>query len=137
MFELLTFLRLLLLFLLVNTISCRTYDNVLEIMDWRRQHQRAVKTVIAILACSSLVLLSRTHEGLAQRLSFHHYNVGDGLAHLRVTSIHQDKKGYLWLGTWEGLSRFDGYRFVNYGTRDLSRDAQRLHRQSRERRRHL
>ena len=32
--------------------------------------------------------------------------------------MYQDRKGYLWLATWEGLSRFDGYRFINYGLRD-------------------
>ncbi|MGH9847559.1 MAG: hypothetical protein ACREEM_53395 [Blastocatellia bacterium] len=39
----------------------------------------------------------------------------DGLAHNTVISTHQDKKGYVWLSTFEGLSRFDGYHFVNYG----------------------
>ncbi|HKQ79501.1 MAG TPA: two-component regulator propeller domain-containing protein [Blastocatellia bacterium] len=47
-----------------------------------------------------------------------HYDVSDGLAHSHVGAIHQDRKGYLWFGTWEGLSRFDGYRFKNYGVRD-------------------
>jgi ligand-binding sensor domain-containing protein len=32
--------------------------------------------------------------------------------------IHQDAKGYLWIGTAEGVSRFDGYRFTNYDVRD-------------------
>jgi ligand-binding sensor domain-containing protein/signal transduction histidine kinase len=54
----------------------------------------------------------------AQQLSVRRYDVSDGLAHSHVTAIHQDRKGYLWFGTWEGLSRFDGYRFTNYGERD-------------------
>jgi len=54
----------------------------------------------------------------AQQLSIHHYDVSDGLAHSHVTAMHQDAKGYLWLATWEGLSRFDGYRFTNYAPRD-------------------
>src|SRR5262249_23336586 len=54
----------------------------------------------------------------AQQLSIRHYDVSDGLAHSHVTAIHQDAKGYLWFATWEGLSRFDGYRFTNYGPRD-------------------
>src|SRR5215831_18074717 len=54
----------------------------------------------------------------AQQLSIRHYDVSDGLAHSHVSAIHQDAKGYLWLATWEGLSRFDGYRFTNYGPRD-------------------
>jgi ligand-binding sensor domain-containing protein/two-component sensor histidine kinase len=54
----------------------------------------------------------------AQRLSFHNYSVHDGLANAHVNSVYQDRKGYLWFGTWEGLSRFDGYGFTNYGMRD-------------------
>src|SRR5499426_281886 len=54
----------------------------------------------------------------AQQLSVRRYDVSDGLAHSHVAAIHQDRKGYLWFGTQEGLSRFDGYRFTNYGERD-------------------
>ena len=54
----------------------------------------------------------------AQQLSIRHYDVSDGLAHSHVSAMHQDRKGYLWLATWEGLSRFDGYRFKNYGAAD-------------------
>jgi ligand-binding sensor domain-containing protein len=53
----------------------------------------------------------------SQQLSIRHYDTHDGLAHNRVSAIHQDAKGYLWIGTWEGLSRFDGYKFVTYDTR--------------------
>ena len=54
----------------------------------------------------------------AQHLSVRHYGVSEGLVNNRVTAIHQDSKGYVWFATNEGLSRFDGYRFVNYNTRD-------------------
>jgi ligand-binding sensor domain-containing protein len=54
----------------------------------------------------------------AQQLSVRRYDVSDGIAHGDVSAIHQDRKGYLWFGTWEGLSRFDGYRFTNYGVPD-------------------
>jgi ligand-binding sensor domain-containing protein/signal transduction histidine kinase len=75
---------------------------------------------VAASAAGALVvgLLLGVPDDFAQQLSIRRYDVGDGLAHSRVTSIYQDAKGYLWFGTWEGLSRFDGYRFVNYGTRD-------------------
>src|SRR5215470_8009787 len=54
----------------------------------------------------------------AQRLSVRRYDVSDGLAHGHVKAIHQDRKGYIWFGTLEGLSRFDGYHFTNYSERD-------------------
>ena len=54
----------------------------------------------------------------AERLPVKVYTTADGLARNRVTRIVADSKGFIWLCTGEGLSRFDGYRFVNYGTRD-------------------
>lgn len=45
---------------------------------------------------------------------FEHYSSDDGLPHNSICDIHQDKKGYLWLCTWYGLSRYDGNGFVNY-----------------------
>lgn len=42
---------------------------------------------------------------------FTHYQVEDGLVHNAVTSILQDSKGLIWIGTRGGLSRFDGYTF--------------------------
>src|SRR5262245_20472233 len=54
----------------------------------------------------------------AEQLPIKTYSIADGLAHGSVVSIYQDRKGFLWFGSCEGLSRFDGYGFVNYGRRD-------------------
>ncbi len=51
----------------------------------------------------------------AEQIPFRRFDVRDGLAHSRVTSVVQDPLGYLWFGTWEGISRFDGYQFDNFG----------------------
>ncbi len=45
---------------------------------------------------------------------FEHYSSDDGLSHNSICDIHQDSRGYLWLCTWYGLSRYDGNGFVNY-----------------------
>src|SRR5262245_16816407 len=54
----------------------------------------------------------------AQQLPIKSYTVADGLAHGTITSIYQDRKGYIWFSTFEGLSLFDGYRFKNYDQHD-------------------
>ena len=46
--------------------------------------------------------------GISQSHFFNHYNLDDGLTSLDINCISQDKYGYLWLGTKEGLVRFDG-----------------------------
>jgi len=51
----------------------------------------------------------------AERLPIKHYTTADGLPCDYISRIVRDSHGYLWFCTIEGLSRFDGYRFVNYG----------------------
>jgi ligand-binding sensor domain-containing protein/signal transduction histidine kinase len=52
----------------------------------------------------------------AAQLPVKTYTTADGLARNTITCIVQDPRGFLWFCTSEGLSRFDGYTFTNYGT---------------------
>ncbi len=45
-----------------------------------------------------------------------HLTVNDGLVHSQITSLMQDSKGYMWIGTLGGLSRWDGIKYKNYYT---------------------
>ncbi|KJD37248.1 histidine kinase [Tamlana sedimentorum] len=50
----------------------------------------------------------------AQDIKFEHYNDKGGLSQNSVRHIVQDKQGFLWIGTFSGLNRFDGYEFKTY-----------------------
>lgn len=45
---------------------------------------------------------------------FKHLSVQDGLSRSWVKCIHQDKYGFLWFGTENGLNKYDGYTFKVY-----------------------
>ena len=45
---------------------------------------------------------------------FERFSVETGLSNNRCFSVFQDRFGYLWIGTENGLNRFDGYEFVHY-----------------------
>ncbi|SIR32371.1 two-component regulator propeller domain-containing protein [Maribacter ulvicola] len=47
----------------------------------------------------------------SQEYHFQHLTTVDGLSHNEVRKIVKDDKGFLWFGTQNGLSRYDGYRF--------------------------
>ena len=51
----------------------------------------------------------------AQSFSVHQYTTADGLPDNVIFSVNQDSHGYLWIATANGLSRFDGKDFGNYG----------------------
>ncbi len=42
------------------------------------------------------------------------YSEKDGLPNDHIFIIRQDTLGFLWIGTWDGLARFDGRSFINY-----------------------
>ena len=46
------------------------------------------------------------------------YTTADGLAADRIECIVADSRGFIWFCTPEGLSRFDGYRMISFGTAD-------------------
>jgi signal transduction histidine kinase/ligand-binding sensor domain-containing protein/DNA-binding response OmpR family regulator len=49
-----------------------------------------------------------------QELKFTHITNDDGLSQSTVLSILKDKYGFMWFATYDGLNRYDGYRFKVY-----------------------
>lgn len=48
--------------------------------------------------------------------SLSHYSTDNGLPSNTVAALCSDDYGYLWIATWNGVSRFDGFNFYNYKT---------------------
>ena len=63
-----------------------------------------------------LLILSLLSVSLkAQRiLEFDKLSLQDGFSSSRANDIIQDKNGYIWIGTWNGLNRYDGYEVKEY-----------------------
>src|ERR1700712_3304510 len=54
----------------------------------------------------------------AQKYTFTHYSISDGLIQSQVNNICQDADHNLWLATYGGVSRFDGKTFTSYSRQD-------------------
>ena len=50
----------------------------------------------------------------AQDLRFRHLSVEDGLSQNTINCIYQDHYGIIWIGTEDGLNRYDGYQFKSF-----------------------
>ena len=71
-----------------------------------------LKTILAVLALLSPNGVRAQHL----QASLSHYTTDNGMPSNTIASLACDDYGYIWMGTWNGVSRFDGYHFYNYQT---------------------
>ena len=64
--------------------------------------------------CTLILLSVSVAYSQPKRLQFTHITNDDGLSSSVVTSILQDHKGLVWIGTFDGLNRYDGFGFMVY-----------------------
>lgn len=62
-------------------------------------------TVVANAAC---------FQAISQTFTTKTFTTENGLSHNFVQHITQDQTGFLWISTWDGINRYDGYEFKNY-----------------------
>jgi signal transduction histidine kinase/CheY-like chemotaxis protein len=66
---------------------------------------------IALSLCAGIAAVAQTYP-------FRLYSQGQGLENLSVTTMLQDREGFLWAGTLNGLYRYDGQRFTAFTSAD-------------------
>jgi ligand-binding sensor domain-containing protein len=70
--------------------------------------------LIRLVICSTVALLCSAPASHAQRLPLTTYTTAHGLAGNDVAAAVEDARGFLWIGTERGLSRFDGKEFRTF-----------------------
>lgn len=76
-----------------------------------KQNKILIKLIVLFFLVNPVFVFSQENE-------FINFNVDDGLAQAYVYNITQDAKGNLWIGTGNGLSKYDGYTFQNFTEQD-------------------
>ncbi|MCB0278495.1 MAG: GAF domain-containing protein [Calditrichaeota bacterium] len=61
-----------------------------------------------------LILFFAVLPAQDEHFQFDFYSTDDGLSHSNIYVTYKDKYGFIWFGTNDGLSRYDGYEFINY-----------------------
>lgn len=97
---------------------------------WSFFHRTVSVVTVLAVACGvaaslggATTAVGQTHTGLDPSLSVTQYqhrawSTTDGLPQVTVKAITQDADGYLWIGTQEGVARFDGTRFHVHNRRE-------------------
>ena len=82
-------------------------------MNYYKYYKLLLLSVVLMLSCQTI----SAQQLQASRI---HLSTENGLCSNAVSMICQDDLGFIWLATWNGLSRFDGYEFYNYKTGNSS-----------------
>jgi len=78
---------------------------------------KAFQHYVQVCYCTVFIVLALftvNPQLLSQPYYFRHYQVENGLSNNTVFCSIQDKQGFLWFGTKEGLNRYDGYQFKHF-----------------------
>lgn len=76
-----------------------------------KQHSTAFARRIVL---TFLTLAFVSTAAICQIAGIRHYTISDGIAGMNTYMCFQDSKGYIWIATSEGVSRFDGTSFTNF-----------------------
>src|SRR6188508_3002384 len=70
---------------------------------------RIIYLILLTLICTA---------SFGQSFTFNRFSTEDGIGLLSnlVSSVYQDEKGFIWVGTANGLQRFDGRKFIQFST---------------------
>jgi ligand-binding sensor domain-containing protein len=81
-------------------------------MNFKCEYRFQFKFLIALFW--TVIAIAIYSPANSQTFSTKTFTTENGLSHNFVQHITQDKTGFLWISTWDGINRYDGYEFRNY-----------------------
>ena len=84
----------------------RRYSKIINSMN--------IKKLFCLWMLCNVCLFGAAADALPSLFQFRHYNIENGMSSNTVYDILQDAEGYIWIGTDNGLNRFDGIEFTFY-----------------------
>ena len=84
-------------------------------IDVKIGRMKNITVLFFFLLC--FVISNKSSAEIYNSYIWRHFTTEDGLSQNTVMDILQDRNGYMWFATWNGLSRFNGYSFRSYKVR--------------------
>ncbi len=83
-------------------------------MNKRQSLQHGMSTFLILIIMASFHFIPLSNVSAQKNFVFENFSIPQGLSNPTINTIIEDKYGFLWLGTNDGLSRYDGYEFKVY-----------------------
>ena len=75
---------------------------------------KSFRNIKGFIMVFTLVLTWNNTLAQNRSMVFREFSKGEGLSDVHINAMLQDKQGFLWIGTWNGLNRYDGNTFKVY-----------------------
>ena len=72
------------------------------------------KFFLMLILVNVFINISKFTVSANENIRFRNISIEDGLSQATAEVIYQDSKGYIWIGTSDGLNRYNGYEFKVY-----------------------
>lgn len=79
-------------------------------LERRPRPPRTRSTGILLPLCLALLILPGLARARSNHIIFSEISIEEGLSRSIVSCLVQDRRGFMWFGTEDGLNRYDGYR---------------------------
>ena len=73
-----------------------------------------IRIILVLVFIFSFMKADITYATINESMNFNNITIEDGLSQSTVETIYQDSRGYIWIGTNDGLDRYNGYEFKHY-----------------------
>lgn len=70
--------------------------------------------ILVLVVVLSFMKVDISYASISESINFNNITIKDGLSQSTVETIFQDSRGYIWIGTNDGLNRYNGYEFKHY-----------------------
>ena len=87
---------------------------------WGNENMKLKLLIILILL--NILIPIKSSAQTFNKSKFESISIDEGLSNEHITSIFQDSKGYMWIGTKDGLNRYDGERIKIYNCNSESKN---------------
>lgn len=96
--------------------SSTQQEEFAQLCEQQRSMARTRSTIagLLLLIYSLGVGAFIVQDRIGQEIHFTHLSLKEGLSQTTINAIAQDRRGFMWFATHDGINRYDGYSFVTY-----------------------